>query len=249
MCIVRPTTRPEPQRHFHIAGSERPRPPARAVIYCDGGTDDQFRPGVDLQLSHWIPNDTPDRFKADTSTEICLNFVASGEAHFDLVVNNHADVDGVLAVFTLVAGAWALPHRGTLTQAAEMGDFWAWGERPAQALFQSLTVLIRKLQSEKADANALYLQCFDRVFSVLAGESAFHTEPGLTALSDSVQLVERGDVARKVLGERFAHYVIPRRLAAGAASARAAWSSRWTLLSPCARRPVGRHDRGVSAHA
>jgi hypothetical protein len=213
MCIIRPTTRPEPQRHFHIQGSQSPRPAVRGVIYCDGGTDDQFRPGVDLQLSHWIPNETPDRFKADTSTEICLNFVASGDRRFDLVVNNHADVDGVLAVFTLVAGPWAVAHRRTLTQAAEMGDFWAWGEPPAQKLFQTLTVLIRKLQSEKADANALYLRCFDHVFAVLSGEWAFHVEPGLAALSDSVSLVERGDVARKVLSEHFAHYVIPRRLA------------------------------------
>jgi hypothetical protein len=213
MCFVRPAPRPELQRRFHIQGGERPRPSARAVIYCDGGTDDQFRPGVDLQLSHWIPNETPDRYKADTSTEICLNFVASGDPRFDLVLNNHADVDGVLALFTLVAGAWALPHRRTLMQAAQMGDFWGWGERPAQALFQTLTLLIRSLQAEKADANTLYLRCFDHVFAVLAGEYAFQTEPGLTALSDSVALVEREDVARRVLGERFVHYVIPRRLA------------------------------------
>jgi hypothetical protein len=202
----------ELQRHFHVQGSQRPRPPARGVIYCDGGTDDQFREVVDLQLSHWIPNRTPDRFKADTSTEICLNFVASGDRRFDLVVNNHADVDGVLAVFVLVAGEWALEYRRTLTQAAEMGDFWAWGEPPAQALFQSLTVLIRKLQSEKTDANALYQRCFDHVFAFLSGESALTVERGLTALSDSVRLVERGDVARKILGEHFAHYVIPRQL-------------------------------------
>jgi hypothetical protein len=213
MCIIRPTARPELQRGFHIQGSESPRPAARAVIYCDGGMDDLFRPGVDLQLSHWIPNQTPDRFKADTSTEICLNFVASGDQGFDLVVNNHADVDGVLAVFTLVTGPWALAHRRTLTQAAAMGDFWAWGDPPAQTLFQTLTVLIRKLQSEKADSSALYRRCFDHVFAVLSGQWAFHVEPGLAALSDSVALVEREDVARKVLGDRFAHYVIPRRLA------------------------------------
>jgi hypothetical protein len=109
------------QRNFHIQDSQRPRPSARGVIYCDGDTDDQFREGVDLQLSHWIPNQTPDRFKADTSTDICLNFVASGDQRFDLVVNNHVDVDGLLAVFTLVSGEWALTHRQTLTQAAEMG--------------------------------------------------------------------------------------------------------------------------------
>ena len=212
MSAQMPTTRPALQRNFHLQGSQRPRPSARGVIYCDGGTDDQFRAGVDLELSHWIPNQTPDRFKADTSTEICLNFVASGDQRFDLVVNNHVDVDGMLAVFALVFGEWVLPHRRTLTQAAEMGDFWAWGEPPAQVLFQTLTLLIRKLQSEKADPSAIYLRCFDHVFAFLSGEAAFPVEPGLAALRDSVALVERGDVARKVLGEHFAHYVIPRRL-------------------------------------
>src|SRR5262245_58057059 len=123
-----PASRPELQRDFHIQGSATPRPAARGVIYCDGGTDDRFREGVDLELSHWIPNRTPERFKADTSTEICLSFIASGDRSFELVVNNHADVDGVLAVFTLVAGEWALEHRQTLAQAAHMGDFWGWGE-------------------------------------------------------------------------------------------------------------------------
>lgn len=208
-------TRPALQRNFHVQGDERRRLSAGGVIYCDGGTDDPFREGVDLELSHWIPNRTPARFKADTSTEICLGFVASGDPRFDLVVNNHADVDGVLAVFTLVAGAWALPHRRTLIQAAEMGDFWAWGEPPAQALFQTLTLLIRKLQAEKVDADALYLESFDHVFAFLSGESVFPMDPapGLAALRDSAALIEGGDVTRKVLGERFAQYVIPRRLA------------------------------------
>lgn len=207
-----PIARPALCRSFHVEGSQAPRPSARGVIYCDGGTDELFREGVDLELSHWIPNRTPTRFKADTSTEICLNFVASGDPRFDLVVNNHVDVDGVLAVFTLVAGASALPHRRTLVQAAEMGDFWAWGEPPAQALFQSLSLLIHKLQSEGTDANAIYRRCFDHVFEWLSGKSAPEAEPGMAALSDSVALVEQGDVTRKVLAEHFVHYVIPRRL-------------------------------------
>jgi hypothetical protein len=64
------------RRAFHIENSTQPRPSARGVIYCDGGTDDRFREGVDLQLSHWIPNQTPREVKADTSS--------------DLVINNHA---------------------------------------------------------------------------------------------------------------------------------------------------------------
>ena len=43
MSAQMPTTRPELQRNFHLQGSQRPRPSARGVIYCDGGTDDLFR--------------------------------------------------------------------------------------------------------------------------------------------------------------------------------------------------------------
>jgi hypothetical protein len=128
-----------------------------------------------------------------------------------------------------------------------MGDFWAWGDPPAQALFQTLTLLIGQLKAEKADPDALYARCFDHVFAFLSGEARFLADPGLAALSESVALVERGDVARKVLGERFASYVIPRRLAAGGDVERAlrvpgfnAPLSSECLLSPRAR---ARFDR------
>jgi hypothetical protein len=199
---------------FHIAGSSTPRPAARSVIYCDGGTDDQYREGVDLELSHWVPNRTPARFKADTSTEICLRFVAAGGGDHDLVVNNHVDVDGLLAVFTLVHGASVLPHRATLAQTAAMGDFWAWGEPQAQALFQGVTRLLRELQAAKTDAAEIYERGFAHVRAFLAGEaSGPEADEGLAALRASETLVERGDITRRVLGDHFAHYIIPRRLA------------------------------------
>ena len=225
------------RRAFHIVTSKQPRPSARGVIYCDGGTDDLFRDGVDLQLSHWIPNQTPRDLKADTSTEICMNFVASGDSRFELVVNNHADVDGVLSMFTLVVGEEAQAHRATLIAAAEMGDFWAWGEPRAQALFQTLTVLIRKLQAEQCDANALYQQCFDHVAAFLSRESE---EAGLEPLRESVVLVERGDVARTVVGERFARYVIPRRLVADLQRALRVPSFNMPVSSECLLWPQAR---------
>jgi hypothetical protein len=75
-----------------------------------------------------------------------------------------------------------------------------------------LTLLIQKLQSQSLEANALYQRCFDHVFAFLAGASRFPMDPGLSSLSDSVALVERGDVLRSVLAERFVQYVIPRRV-------------------------------------
>ena len=46
------------------------------AISCDG-----LVPGASLDLTHWQGNHTPVQFKADTSTEIALNFASSPEAN------------------------------------------------------------------------------------------------------------------------------------------------------------------------
>jgi hypothetical protein len=43
-----------------------------AAISCDG-----LVPGASLDLTHWQGNRTPRQFKADTSTEIALNFAGA----------------------------------------------------------------------------------------------------------------------------------------------------------------------------
>jgi hypothetical protein len=95
------------------------------VISCDG-----LVPGATLDLTHWQGNLTPQRFKADTSTEIALNFVASPEARNEwanaTAVNNHFDTDGVLSVWTLLDPERALANRELLIAAAEAGDFDEW---------------------------------------------------------------------------------------------------------------------------
>ena len=81
-----------------------------------------------VHLTHWQGNRTPARLKADTSTEIALNLVASDDAAeltqgIELVTNNHFDTDGVLSVWTVLAGARAIDLRAALTACAEAGDF------------------------------------------------------------------------------------------------------------------------------
>jgi hypothetical protein len=81
-----------------------------------------------VHLTHWEGNETPRELRADTSTEIALNLVASPRRAeltrgIDLVVNNHFDTDGVLSVWTTLSGAPALAHRPLLVGAAEAGDF------------------------------------------------------------------------------------------------------------------------------
>jgi hypothetical protein len=81
-----------------------------------------------VHFSHWEGNQTPDEVKADTSTEIALNLVASHNRSkltrgIDLVTNNHFDTDGVLSVWTVLTGEPALELREKLISAAEAGDF------------------------------------------------------------------------------------------------------------------------------
>jgi uncharacterized protein DUF6687 len=81
-----------------------------------------------IHFSHWEGNKTPAEVKADTSTEIVLNLVASPNRNeltegIELVTNNHFDTDGVLSVWTALTGAQALELRDKLIPAAEAGDF------------------------------------------------------------------------------------------------------------------------------
>jgi hypothetical protein len=81
-----------------------------------------------IHFSHWQGNTTPAEVKADTSTEIALNLVASPNRAaltngIELVVNNHFDTDGVLSCWTVLNGERALQYRDLLVSAAEAGDF------------------------------------------------------------------------------------------------------------------------------
>jgi hypothetical protein len=201
-------------RHLYVEGSRVPRPPSRRAVFCDGGIDATYRDDVDLELSHWIPNSTPARFKASTSTEICIKYMEATEGgDFDLVVNNHTDVDGVLSTFVLMHPDLALAHRETLVQAAEMGDFGGWGELPAQHICQGLLCLIARLADSGVDPLAIYMQCYQRVRDMLAGERFAECVPGMAALQASVARIEAGSILRLPLANRFVHYVIPQELA------------------------------------
>jgi hypothetical protein len=81
-----------------------------------------------IHFSHWQGNETPAEVKADTSTEIALNLVASPNKaaltkDIELVTNNHFDTDGVLSCWTVLTGERALAYRALLIAAAEAGDF------------------------------------------------------------------------------------------------------------------------------
>ena len=79
-----------------------------------------------IHFSHWEGNSTPTEVKADTSTEIALNLVASPNRAaltqgIELVTNNHFDTDGALSCWTVLRGERALAYRDLLISAAEAG--------------------------------------------------------------------------------------------------------------------------------
>ncbi|HYP02050.1 MAG TPA: DUF6687 family protein [Pyrinomonadaceae bacterium] len=117
--------------------------------YYHAGLEDVPKLSVDglvpnaIHFSHWQGNRTPAEVKADSSTEIALNTIASPRRSeltqgLELVTNNHFDTDGVLSVWTMLTGERALDLRDALVAAAEAGDFSA--NTGAQAVRVSLVL-------------------------------------------------------------------------------------------------------------
>lgn len=206
---------------FHIAGDSAPMPPAARVLYADGAAaastatgaaGEGFRPGTDLELSHWVPTTTPERWQADSSTEICLRFCADPpDEQFDLAVNNHVDVDGILSLFALVRSPLALAHREVVVAAAEMGDFNAAADREAFRLSQELTLQIVAGRAAGWDMETLYRAGFEVAEGVLLGT---HDEPPEVAAAwDVVQhgheRIASGEVAVAEVAERLVSFILP----------------------------------------
>jgi hypothetical protein len=122
------------------------------AISCDG-----LVPGAALDLTHWQGNHTPRRYKADTSTETALNFVAAPEAAKQwadaIVVNNHFDTDGILSIWVLLDPERATANRELLVAAAEAGDFDEW---PLLEQGLWLDAAIRALGSSAGDDEEAY---------------------------------------------------------------------------------------------
>jgi hypothetical protein len=187
-------------------GAAPPQQPG-VRIYVDG-TSRSLREGQDIELSHWNPNTTHERFQADSSTEIALNFLVFGKLPDSaLVVNNHLDVDGILAAFCLLWPQAALAHRETLVGAAEIGDFWAWAGEPAQGLYQGLVELIAAGAAGGKPEELVHQECFQAIPGLLEkGGRGLH----LHGLHAGQKLVEHGQIGRTLHHQRFSAWRIPR---------------------------------------
>jgi hypothetical protein len=82
-----------------------------------------------LTLSHWPGSGSPPEFRADTSTEIVLNYLQTKGAKKQYapkvraVSNNHFDEDGLCAVWAMLNPKLALEHQDLLVDVARAGDF------------------------------------------------------------------------------------------------------------------------------
>jgi len=84
-----------------------------------------------LVLSHWPRNKTPAELKADSSTEIAINYLRSPEREryrqgAEAVSNNHYDVDGLMSMWAVLNPEAALEQAGLLVATGECGDFDRW---------------------------------------------------------------------------------------------------------------------------
>src|SRR5690606_25265102 len=161
------------------------------ILFCDGTGGDAFQPETDLELSHWRPNLTPAEYRAGASTEICFRFLDNPRpGHWTAAVNNHVDLDGILSVYVLVHSDHAQAHRRTIIQAAEMGDFWGWGEPPAQRVFQGITH--RMVQG--GEPQAIYVDVFRRIPGLIDGTdpAVADIEESLAPLRESIKLIQQG---------------------------------------------------------
>jgi hypothetical protein len=200
--------------NFYILGSASPRPQSKTSIFVDGVHDHTFRDD-DIELSHWLPNQTKDTYKAGTSTEICFKFLEQNpDADYDLVLNNHLDMDGLLAVFTLCFPEISLQYKDEIIQAAEMGDFWAFGKEKALNLFQNMTFFINQLDSKKIDPLEAYRKCFERTKILLNEDPSAnpHFIEAEKILASSLNLIETGQIVRTSHHFRFSSYFIPKNL-------------------------------------
>jgi hypothetical protein len=199
------------EKRFYIEGSKAERPHSHCSIYVDGIAGEDFREGIDVELSHWIPNRTEDCYKAGTSTEICFKFLNAYENHpYDLVINNHLDMDGLLSVFVLAYPTIALHHRDVLCHAAKAGDFWAWSQEKALKIFQKLTLLYQDLGRQKVGLQERYESCFESIIRIL--ESSDDKTNAQSILENQAALIEQGEIQRQPLENWFVTYYVPKTL-------------------------------------
>lgn len=200
-------------KSYYIIGSNEKMPDNRGIVYCDGSEENEVLRETDLELSHWNNNRTPEEYAGDTSTEICMNFVEKNidkDVPFDLVVNNHLDVDGLLSVFTILHSDIALRYRSTIIQAAKIGDFWSYGSEQAFLLFQAITILFNEEKTKQKDIQEIYRKCIDETIHILENDNSRieGAEAAFKIIGEEELRLKSGEIIRQLINDRLVHYHI-----------------------------------------
>lgn len=143
--------------------------------------------GKTLNLSHWPGNRTPQRYRADTTTEMALRLAADPQREdflhpVRIVSNNHFDTDGLLSVWAVMNPDEALRHRRFLVDAARAGDFGTFTSADAVKFDLMVTAFEEPKRSPIA---ALLLQHGEEERSRLVYEELLGRLPNLFYQSDS----------------------------------------------------------------
>jgi hypothetical protein len=171
----------------------------RPAICCDGRVNPLSR--IDLELSHWNGNTTPDEYYADTSTEMAL-LLPSDKFPDAVVLNNHVDTDGILSVFACVQPQLAQQYAPLLIAAAEAGDFGEWNH--GDAGLQLDACLGHLAQEYPNDSATNYQQALEILPDLLydistAGGAKYQAwwEPTLRAAHEDYACFERGEATAR----------------------------------------------------
>ena len=135
--------------------AESQPPPPRAVV-VDGPLS-----GGELCLSHWDGSPTPPTgVSGDTGTDLALAAINRPILldPIDVVVNDHVDADGLLAMATLVDQATANANARLLAMAAAAGDFKEWHGAEAQRLVYDIEQRITNAETAAAPGDDSWRQ-------------------------------------------------------------------------------------------
>lgn len=161
-----------------------------------------------ITLSHWPKSGTPQALKADTSTEIVFNYLASSRFHAaaSAASNNHFDEDGLAGIYALIEPEAASPMRDLVVGVAHAGDFATYRDRQAARVAFTVSAFADPQQSpldraifEMPYANqcaVLYQELLPRFGEMLAHTERFrrYWETEDQILTDSEQALSHGDV-------------------------------------------------------
>ncbi|PCJ18242.1 MAG: hypothetical protein COB02_11690 [Candidatus Cloacimonadota bacterium] len=184
----------------------------KKCVFVDG-TSTLIDINKDLELSHWIPNNTQDIYKAATSTQICFNYVKLNDlSNYDCVINNHVDVDGILSAFVIMFSKVSLKYEAIISGASMMGDFSAYGPYDVSHFYIHLGEEIKKYQSLKIDSQQIFEKCFLFIKDYFLDKKYVYDEyakKSIDELENSLNLVKNNKIQRVLQNDLFSSYFIP----------------------------------------